>query len=491
MSIVEIMDIKLHRQPTRLMRGFGFDVPTIGTRHPPEAVELRGWVVGGETAAVAVEVVAGSETLSRAETGYWRLDIANRFPAMPNAERSGFQTRLNLAVLPPVFELAIYAALVDGNRRLIATIRGRRFVESERIASASDVPQTDTLPESAAVVMAVPVDEGSEPRVAIVIPVHNQKGLTHGCLEALFGKAGTRIPFEVIVVDDGSSDGTPEVVASFGDRVRMVRLDPNAGFASACNAGAAVSRAEHIVFLNNDTIPHPGWLDALVAHADAHPEAAIVGAKLLYPDGTVQHAGISFIPEGYPHHLYAGFAADHPAVNHPRPMQAVTAACCLVRASVFRALGGFDRTFVNGWEDTDLCLRAGAAGHQVHYCPDSVVLHLESATRDGASPREIENRRRWAERWLGRVRSDCLEFWIADRLVALDLLGPRYPVRLRLAPELAVRGLPPLFTSDPSEDRAVAGDQVHPARTAYRPFRRLTWSKRTARRVATRAPVGA
>ena len=320
----------------------------------------------------------------------------------------------------------------------------------------------------------------------MVIPVHNQHRMTGDCLDALFA-VGEATPFEVVVVDDGSTDETRELVAGYGECVRSVRLDPNAGFAAACNAGAAVSEADHIVFLNNDTIPQPGWLDALIAHADAHPEAAIVGAKLLYPDGTVQHAGVSFVTEGYPHHIYAGFPRGHPAVNRVRRFQAVTAACCLVRASVFRAVGGFDRIFVNGWEDTDLCLRVGAAGHEIHYCPESEVLHLESATRDGSSPREQANRRTWGERWLGHVRADCLELWADDGLLVVDLLGPRYPVRVRFAPELAVRGAHPRFTPAEESPKQEPADDLHPARAAHRRFRPNPGVKRSTRRVAVGA----
>ena len=486
MSIVEIIDIKLHKQPASVLLGFVLDAPVVGTRHPAEAVDLRGWVIGGESAVEAIEIAAGAEASWQATTGLWRDDIARDFPAVPNAERSGFQARLDLTGLPPVFELAILAVTADGRRPLIGRIRGRRFVEeglarplgSRQPASAS--PLTASTPASTKEVAS------SQPRAAVVIPVHNRADLTGGCLDALFGSGGATVPFDVIVVDDGSSDSTPELVAGFGDRVRMVRLDPNAGFAAARNAGAAVSRADRVVFLDNGTIPQPGWLDALVAHADAFPEAAIVGAKLLYPNGSVQSAGVSFTPDGSPHHLYAGFPASHPAVNRTRPFQAVTAACCLVRAGVFRAVGGFDRALGNGWEDVDLCLRVGEAGHQVHYCPDSVVLHQESATGDGASPGEIEDRRRWTERWLGRVRGDCLDFWVADGLLAVELLGPRYPVRVRLAPELAVRGLEPRFVPVDAGDRRNDGDRAGPVRNGHRRFRPIAGSTRTARRASTR-----
>src|SRR5205823_7804546 len=128
---------------------------------------------------------------------------------------------------------------------------------------------------------------------------------------------------------DDSTDTTPGLLAGYGDRIRIVTHAANAGFARSCNDGAAAARGEYLVFLNNDTVPRPGWLDALAAAADAAPRAGILGCKLLYPDGTVQHAGLVFRPDGSTRHLYTGFPADHPAVNVPRRFQAVTAACLL------------------------------------------------------------------------------------------------------------------------------------------------------------------
>ena len=275
----------------------------------------------------------------------------------------------------------------------------------------------------------------SGPRCSIVIPVHDRAGLTRQCVDTVL-REPPAVAFELIVVDDASQDETPEVLAGFGDRLRSVRLDENTGFAGACNAGAREAAGELLVFLNNDTIPVAGWLDALVAHADAHPDAGIVGAKLLFPNETVQHAGVVICQDGNPRHIYAGFPAAHPVVNRSRRFQAVTAACMLVRREAFDAAGGFDEAYRNCLEDTDLCLQAGARGYEVRYCHDSVLYHLESVSR-GRRAKEIErNAKLFRSRWDGRARRDDIDYYVADGLLKVRYRDV-YPVGLEIAPELA------------------------------------------------------
>jgi GT2 family glycosyltransferase len=270
--------------------------------------------------------------------------------------------------------------------------------------------------------------------VSIVVPVHDRAHLTERCLELVF--ADLAEDCEVVVVDDASSDGTPALLAGYGERIRFLRLEENVGFATACNRGAAAAAGERLLFLNNDTEPRPGWLAALRRYAGAHPRAAVVGAKLLYPTGTVQHAGVVFGQDGYPHHLYAGLPADHPAVSHPRRLQAVTAACMLVDRRAFEQAAGFDAGFHNSLEDVDLCLRIGAAGGEIHYCDEATVVHLESASR-GRQDRFERSLALYRERWRNRVRRDDLDAYVADGLLAVEY-ADSYPVRLSVDPALAI-----------------------------------------------------
>jgi len=279
-------------------------------------------------------------------------------------------------------------------------------------------------------------------RASIVIPVHNGWTLTRTCLDALAGQdLGTDT--EIIVVDDASTDETRHRLAdrlrqaeARGPRLTVVTHLINTGFAGACNDGAARAGGTYLVFLNNDTVPEPGWLEALVNHADEHPAAAAVGAKLLYPDGTVQHAGVVIGQDRNPHHVYQGFPGTHPAVNRSRRFQVVTAACMLVRADAFRQAGGFNTGFRNGHEDVDLCLRLGEAGYDIRYCHEAVVTHLESVSRGRGTPEAASNGRRYRDRWARSVRPDDLAVYVEDGLMSVGY-GDAYPLRFRVSPLLA------------------------------------------------------
>ncbi len=274
------------------------------------------------------------------------------------------------------------------------------------------------------------------PGVSIVIPVHNKHTITRQCLDAILAQAYAGVDREIVVVDDGSRDATPALLASYGSKLHVLRGDEAQGFAAACNAGVAAARNDLVILLNNDTIPLDGWLEALVQFALDHPLAAVVGAKLLFPNDTVQHAGVSFGIDREPHHIYAGFPKDHPATNTSRRFQVVTAACALFRQEIWNELGGLDLSYKNGWEDVDYCVRAGVAGHEVWYCAESVVYHFESATRDLLSEVERENRALFGSRWRDKIVPDDIGYYVDDGLFDI-VYGARHPVQISVSPHLA------------------------------------------------------
>jgi len=240
---------------------------------------------------------------------------------------------------------------------------------------------------------------------SIIIPVFNRVDLTQQCLIHL-SETIAGCSYEVIVVDNASTDGTADYLASLSGDLRIIRNQHNLGFAKACNQGAAVARGQYLVFLNNDTIPQPGWLEPLVQEVQGDAQVGIVGSKLLFPDGRVQHAGVVFSRfYGEPYHLFLGSSPDIPGINRRRELQAVTAACMLVRKTCFEEVGGFDEGFLNGFEDVDFCLRIRQCGMKVIYQPNSQVYHLESQT-EGRKTHDVENSRRLKDKWSGQWTED-------------------------------------------------------------------------------------
>lgn len=405
---------------------------------------------------VGLELLSAGGVVAKIPVNQWRSDVAADYPGSVGAERSGFHAWVDLTAPQATLLLQLVALLADDTRVRLAHIRTHPIrapaiallpgvVSTLQAPVAPETPATDAAASSARpgrdpVPRQHPAPGGVLPRCSVVVPVHNYAALTRQCLDILLARHPDDPWFEIVVVDDASTDETAALLAGYGNVIRTVPLAQNAGFAGACNAGAAAAQGEHLVFLNNDTVPQPAWLTALVRHADINHRAAVVGAKLLYSDATIQHAGIVFGPDRYPHHLYAGFPADHPAVNTSRAFRAVTGACCLIRRAPFMAAGGFDRAYVNGWEDVDLCLRLGERGYAVHYCHESVVYHLESASRNVRADRERRNRHLYATRWLHQIEPDSFRYYLDDGLLWTSVRGPLYPIRIETSPLLAIVG---------------------------------------------------
>jgi len=222
--------------------------------------------------------------------------------------------------------------------------------------------------------------------VSIIIPVYDKLDLTRQCLASLWEHTpGDR--YEIIVVDNGSTDGTAEYLRELENEglVRALIQEENLGFARACNRGAASARGRYLLFLNNDTEVTDGWLSPLVQTLDHDPYVGAVGSKLLFPDGTIQHAGVGLMLRDlasgqvlYGKHLWHAKPGDAFGAGKPLILRALTAACLMVRSDAFFQVVGFDEAYWNGNEDVDLCLKLGEAGWRLVYRPESVVVHYES-----------------------------------------------------------------------------------------------------------------
>ncbi len=191
---------------------------------------------------------------------------------------------------------------------------------------------------------------------------------------------------------------------------RLAVMSDNMGFAAASNAGAALARGRHVLFLNSDVIPDsPGWLKGLAQALESDLRLAAVGPKLLFDDDSLQHAGLGFARDvhgaWYNMHFHKGLPRDFAPACVARTVPGVTGACLLVRRFLIERLGGFSEDYIIGdYEDSDLCLRLRQAGHEIGYVPQAELYHLERQsiskhtgyTRGAAA---ACNRRLHGERW--------------------------------------------------------------------------------------------
>lgn len=246
------------------------------------------------------------------------------------------------------------------------------------------------------------------PRASIVIPVYGQLPATLTCLRALTAHPPANC--EVIVVDDASPDGSAAALADIPG-LHLLRREQNGGFIAACNDGADHARGEYLVFLNNDTIAQPGWLDALLATFISHPDSGLVGAQLVYPDGRLQEAGAAVQRDGSAANIGRFGARNHPRHAHLQQADYCSAAAIAIPRALFWQVGGFDTRYAPAYyEDADLAFAVRASGHTVRMQPAAVVVHDEGTTagtdtRQGPKAGQLRNQAVFAEKWADVLRA--------------------------------------------------------------------------------------
>lgn len=232
-------------------------------------------------------------------------------------------------------------------------------------------------------------------KLSIVIICWNDLEVIRGCLASIFGRP-PGVSFEVIVTDNGSTDGSVAFVRGAYPQVRVVENGANLGFARANNAGFRLAAGEYVLVLNPDTVVHPGALDAWIKFAERHPEAGAFGCRVVNADGTF-HRPAQLFPTVWRYWVEALFLRRLGYVSRAfwsgeyigwdgmseREIDWQSGCCVLFRGPVLRALGGFDERFFFNFEETDLCKRVWDAGHRIVYTPAPVVTHLwgQSAKR--------------------------------------------------------------------------------------------------------------
>jgi GT2 family glycosyltransferase len=242
--------------------------------------------------------------------------------------------------------------------------------------------------------------------ISVVNLIHNRDEMSYRCLVAL-SAALRGLPHEVICVDNASTESLSSVTAAghlFSD-FRILRFEESRTFASANNCAVGHSKYDWLLFLNNDVMPEEESVAALLEAVQV-PGVGAAGAKLCYPDGRIQHAGMAQMLWGYASNFGVGALSTDPRFCERSERFALTAAMLCISRELFDLIGGFDERFIWGYEDVDLCLKVRAAGRLPLFEPAAGGTHLESATlRDVRLPSHLEhNYRLYREIWDEELR---------------------------------------------------------------------------------------
>ncbi|MGE3064312.1 MAG: glycosyltransferase [Hyphomicrobiaceae bacterium] len=258
---------------------------------------------------------------------------------------------------------------------------------SEHIARRGLNSDVTPVPATGALRISFRIPDPS-PRVTIIVPTHNGLDVLKPCIESI--RSLTTYPaYDILVVDHRSDDPAAldylREIATSGV-ARVIQADGSFNFSAMMNAAVRACSAEFVCLLNNDTtVKSGGWLSEMVGLA-LQPRVGVVGAMLLYPDDTIQHGGVIVGKGGVAGHVFVGAPAD--AIGQmgrlrlAQDMSAVTAACCLVRRSIYEQVGGMDEEALKvAFNDIDFCLKVRAAGYRNAWTPHAVLYHHESRTR--------------------------------------------------------------------------------------------------------------
>lgn len=241
------------------------------------------------------------------------------------------------------------------------------------------------------------------PLVSIIIPVYNQFSYTYGCLESIISNT-KNVSYEVIIGDDCSEDETKEL-QKYCKNIVINRNEKNLRFLLNCNNAAKLAKGKYILFLNNDTNVQPNWLNSLVETIESRKTIGMVGSKLLYPNGKLQEAGGILWKDGSAWNY--GHSSDPQAseYNYRKPVDYISGAAIMIKASLWNEIGGFDELFVPAYcEDSDLAFEVRKRGQEVIYDPFSAVVHYEGVSNgtdlsQGVKKYQVDNSKKFFEKW--------------------------------------------------------------------------------------------
>lgn len=241
------------------------------------------------------------------------------------------------------------------------------------------------------------------PQVSIIVPVYNHFEHTYHCLKSL-QQLTDKTTFEVIVVDDCSTDETEQLIKKVAG-IRYQRQAHNAGFIESCNTGAKMAKGEFLLFLNNDTEVHPNGIDALVQTFKDKPDAGLVGSQLIYPDGRLQESGGIVFSDASGWNYGRLDEVNKPCYQHLREVSYCSGASILIKTALFEQLGRFDERYKPAYyEDTDLAFAVRDAGLKVYVQPASQVTHFEGVSsgtdlNSGMKKYQVANQVKFLDKW--------------------------------------------------------------------------------------------
>jgi O-antigen biosynthesis protein len=244
----------------------------------------------------------------------------------------------------------------------------------------------------------------NKPKISIIVLCYNKLEYTIKCISSLF-KNTKYENFEVVILDNASVDDTPSYLETFNERIKFVHTGKNLGFVGGNNFASKYADGEYLVFLNNDTEPREGWLEALQKTFEIFPDTGIAGAKLIYANNLLQEAGGIIFNDASGWNYGKMQDPQDPRYRFMREVDYCSGAALMIRKELFDKLGGFDTWLAPAYyEDTDLCFSVRKLGYKVRYCPHSVVIHHEGITNGtelntGYKRYQTTNRIKFYEKW--------------------------------------------------------------------------------------------
>ena len=280
------------------------------------------------------------------------------------------------------------------------------------------------------------------PMVSIIIPVYNQFAYTYLCLSSILKNSGEDVSYEIIIADDVSTDDTVRI-QNVAKNIKIVRNERNLRFLLNCQNAAKEARGKYILFLNNDTQVQENWLLPLVNLLESSDDIGMAGSKLLYPDGYLQEAGGILWKDGSAWNYGHRQNPEDSEFNYVHEVDYISGAAIMIRASLWKEIGGFDERFVPAYcEDSDLAFEVRKHGYKVMLQPESVVVHFEGISNgtdltSGQKKYQVDNQKKFLEKWQATLEKENFEngehvFLARDRgrtrkhVLVIDHYVPQY-----------------------------------------------------------------